>query len=315
LKRRDILLIGILALALSLPTIGHSATYPDKLIKLVVPFGAGGETDIVARLLAVEIQNLLGQTVVVQNIVGASGMIGCRTIATAKPDGYTLGVIPAAPLAMHPHMREVPYTIDSFDYIGRIIKSPYMVLVRKDSPWNTMADMITDMKAKPGAYYWASAGVGSVPYFAGLEIMTRFDLDVKHVPFTGDADALQAMAGDRVQIYTSTAGALEKFDVKALAILNREPSLFHPEVPSISKYGQEIFISQWMPLVAPKGLPPEVLSTLEKALKTVCNSENFRNTMSKMGLGIEYLDPAETEKFIRAESERNKKNIASLKEK
>lgn len=242
-------------------------------------------------------------------------MIGCRTIVTARPDGYTLGVVPAAPLAMHPHMREVPYSIDSFEFIGRIILSPYMVHVRKDSPWNSMDDMISDMKSNPGKYYWASAGVGSVPYFAGMDLVTQFELDVKHVPFTGDSDALQAMAGDRVQFYTTTAAALEKFDVKALAILNPEPSPFHPQVPSIKEFGKEVYISQWMPLVAPKGLEPEVLSILEKALKKVCTSESFKSSMNKMGLGIAYMNPADTEKFVRAESERNRKNIELLKDK
>jgi len=315
MKKQIVLLIGVVMLALFMPGLGEASDYPTKAIKIVVPFGAGGETDIVARLIAKELETVLGVTVVVQNIVGASGMIGCREITTSRADGYTLGVIPAAPLAMHPHMREVPYTIDSFEYIGRIIKSPYMVLVRKDSPWKSMDVMIADMKSNPGKYYWASAGVGSVPYFAGMDTMTQFEVDVKHVPFTGDSDALQAMAGDRIQVYTTTAAALEKFDVKALAILSEEASPFHPQVPSIKEYGKEIYVSQWMPLVAPKGLAPEVLSTLEKALRQVCASESFKQSMHKMGLGIAYLTPSETQNFVRAESERNKKNIEALKEK
>ena len=305
------ILAGLIVLALGTAE-SAAADYPSKAIMVVVPFNAGGETDIVARLLAKEFEGVLGNTVVVQNIAGASGMTGCRAIATAAPDGYTLGVIPAAPLAMHPHMRQVPYTYDSFTYIGRLIKSPYMVLVNKNSRWNSLAEMIGDMKANPGKYFWGSSGVGSVPYFAGMELFGQFDVKVNHVPFTGDADALQAMAGDRVQVCTTTAGVLEKYDVKALAILDEERSSLNPDIPSVKEAGKEVYVSQWMPLVAPKGLAPDVMRILSNALDRVCHSDGFKASMTKMGLGIAYLPPEETHRFVSAESARNEKNIKAM---
>jgi tripartite-type tricarboxylate transporter receptor subunit TctC len=315
MKKLLVSMIALLAFIIGLPTAGVTADYPSKPIKVIVPFGAGGETDIVARMVAKELEDVLRNTVVVQNIAGAAGMTGCRTITTAKPDGYTLGVIPAAPLAMHPHMRKVPYTFDSFQYIGRVIKSPYLVLVDKKSPWNSMPDMIADMKANPNKYFWASAGVGSVPYFAGMGIFKAFEVKAKHVPFTDDASALQAIAGNRAQLYTTTAGVLKKFDVKALAILDAERSPFNPEIPSIKETGKEVYISQWMPLVAPKGLPEDVLAKLSDSLAKVCKSDSFKTTMTKMGLAIAYLPPAETRDFVASESTRNEKNIKALKKK
>jgi tripartite-type tricarboxylate transporter receptor subunit TctC len=315
MKKLLVSMIALLAFIIGLPTAGVTADYPSKPIKVIVPFGAGGETDIVARMVAKELEDVLRNTVVVQNIAGAAGMTGCRTITTAKPDGYTLGVIPAAPLAMHPHMRKVPYTFDSFQYIGRVIKSPYLVLVDKKSPWNSMPDMIADMKANPNKYFWASAGVGSVPYFAGMGIFKAFEVKAKHVPFTDDASALQAIAGNRAQLYTTTAGVLKKFDVKALAILDAERSPFNPEIPSIKETGKEVYISQWMPLVAPKGLPEDVLAKLSDSLAKVCKSDSFKTTMTKMGLAIAYLPPAETRDFVASESARNEKNIKALKKK
>ena len=315
MKKLSVLMIALLALIIGLPATGVAADFPSKPIKIIVPFGAGGETDIVARMVAKELEKVLGNTVVVQNIAGASGMTGCRTIATAKPDGYTLGVIPAAPLAMHPHMRKVPYTFDSFQYIGRVIKSPYLVLVDKKSSWNSISDMVVDMKANPNKYFWASAGVGSVPYFAGKGLFQAFDVKAKHVPYTDDASALQAIAGNRAQLYTTTAGVLQKFDVKALAILDAERSTFNPEIPSIKETGKEVYISQWMPLVAPKGLPEDVLTKLSDGLAKVCKSDSFKTTMNKMGLAIAYLPPTETRDFVASESALNEKNIKALKKK
>ena len=315
MKRVLVLMIALLALSLGLSAAGLAADYPSKPIKVIVPFGAGGETDIVARMVAKELEKVLGSNVVVQNIAGASGMTGCRTISTAEPDGYTLGVIPAAPLAMHPHMRKVPYTFDTFQYIGRVIKSPYLVLVDKKSPWNSIAGMAADMKANPNKYFWASAGVGSVPYFAGMGLFKALNVKAKHVPFTGDAAALQAIAGKRAQLYTTTAGVLKKFDVKALAILDAQRSEFNPEIPSIKETGHEVYISQWMPLVAPKGLPEAVLTKLADSLAQVCKSDSFKSSMNKMGLAIAYLPPKETRDFVASESARNEKNIKAMKKK
>ena len=214
------------------------AAYPEKPVQIIVPFNAGGETDISARLLAAEMEKVMGQSVVVQNIAGASGMIGCKEIVSAKPDGYTLGVVPSGPLAMHPHMREIPYSIDSFSYVGRIINSPYLVYVEKESPWNTFNDMVDDMKKHPDKYFWASSGVGSVPFFAYKELSDAYGVQAKHVPFNDDTGAFQAIAGKRAQIYTTTAGALSKFDVKALAILDKERSSLLPDLPAISESGK-----------------------------------------------------------------------------
>ena len=140
----------------------------------------------------------LASTVGTGNIVGASGVAGISAVTGAKPDGYTLGVTPSAPLAMHPHMRKVPYTLDSFDFVGRILKAPYIVMVAKTAPWNTLDDMLRDMKTNPNTFFFASSGVGSVPYFAMMDLFKKAGAQVRHVPFSGDADAFQAIAGNRV---------------------------------------------------------------------------------------------------------------------
>ena len=291
-------------------TIGTAmAGYPDHPIKVIVPFNAGGETDIAARLLAAEMEKILGQNVVVQNIAGASGMVGCKEILSANPDGYTLGVVPSGPLAMHPHMRKIPYSIDSFAYVGRIINSPYLVYVAKDSPWNTFDQMIEDMKANPDKYFWASSGVGSVPFFAYKELTSAYGVEVKHVPFTDDTGAFQAIAGKRAQVYTTTAGALSKFDVKALAILDKERSALLPELPAITEFGHDVLFSQWMVLVATKDVPQDILDTISSAMEKAMKSESFITSLNRLSLDPAYLGSLATKEFVKAESDRNAENI------
>jgi tripartite-type tricarboxylate transporter receptor subunit TctC len=288
------------------------AEYPDHPIKIIVPFNAGGETDISARLLAAEMEKVVGQSVVVQNIAGASGMIGCKEMLAAKPDGYTLGVVPSGPLAMHPHMRKIPYSIDSFAYVGRIINSPYLVYVSKSAPWNTFNEMIDDMKAHPKKYFWASSGVGSVPFFAYKELTDAYGVEVRHVPFNDDTGAFQAIAGDRASVYTTTAGALTKFDVKALAILDKERSPLLPDLPSISESGKDVFYSQWMVLVAPKAVPQAILEKISDAMATAMKSPSFVESLRRLSLAPAYLGPADTKAFVKSESDRNGKNIKKV---
>ncbi|WP_163337996.1 tripartite tricarboxylate transporter substrate binding protein [Desulfopila sp. IMCC35008] len=293
-----------------------AADFPSRTLTFVIPFGAGGETDIVARVLAKEMEKELGVTVAPKNIVGASGMNGVKAVVSAKPDGYTLGVIPSAPLVMHPHMRKLPYNpMEDLKFVGRASYDPYLVLVRKDAKWNTLDEMVSDMKENPGKFHWASAGAGSVPYFAGKDLFKSFELDVKHVPFKGDAGALQAIAADRVAVYTTTAGVLAKHDVKALAILAPEASSKFPEITPVTKSGKEVFYSQFVTLVAPSDLPEDIMATLSEALAKVTSSEGFVGDMEKLGMTPAYLDTVATNEFIAGEFERNAKNIQALMEK
>lgn len=288
------------------------AEFPEKPIKIIVPFNAGGETDISARLLAAEMEKVLGQNVVVQNIAGASGMIGCKEMIAAKPDGYTLGVVPSGPLAMHPHMRKIPYTIDSFAYVGRIINSPYLVYVSKESKWNTFGDMIEEMKNNPKKFFWASSGAGSVPFFAYKELASTYGVEVRHVPFNDDTGAFQAIAGNRAQVYTTTAGALSKFDVKSLAILDKERSPLLPDLPTISEAGKDVFYSQWMVLVAPKQIPEDIRGTISEAMATAMKSDSFVENLRRLSLAPGYLGSEDTKAFVKSESEKNGKNIKKL---
>ncbi|MFQ9867821.1 MAG: Bug family tripartite tricarboxylate transporter substrate binding protein [Bilophila wadsworthia] len=302
------LLLALAAVCLMTGSAVAADAFPNRPITIVVPFAAGGETDLVARMLADGMSKELKQVMVVQNIVGASGVAGISAVTGAKPDGYTLGVTPSAPLAMHPHMRKVPYTLDSFDFVGRILKAPYIVMVAKTAPWNTLDDMLRDMKANPNTFFFASSGVGSVPYFAMMDLFKKAGAQVRHVPFSGDADAFQAIAGNRVQVYTSTAGSLDQYDVKGLALMDatRDPLL--PNLPTVRESGVEAYYSQWMPLLAPKGLPADVRPHFPTPCARPCSLE-FVERLHKLNLVPGYLDSRTAARSWR----RNRRNAEVIK--
>ena len=306
------LLLALAAVCLMTGSAVAADAFPNRPITIVVPFAAGGETDLVARMLADGMSKELKQVMVVQNIVGASGVAGISAVTGAKPDGYTLGVTPSAPLAMHPHMRKVPYTLDSFDFVGRILKAPYIVMVAKTAPWNTLDDMLRDMKTNPNTFFFASSGVGSVPYFAMMDLFKKAGAQVRHVPFSGDADAFQALAGNRAQLYATTAGTIKNFEVKPLVLLSNERDKAFPDCPTAKEEGKDLVISQWTCLFAPKGIPADVVSKLSAAMKQACESPEFADALDKLGLAPGYLNTADTLAFIQKESDRNKALLMSL---
>ena len=286
------LLLALAAVCLMTGSAVAADAFPNRPITIVVPFAAGGETDLVARMLADGMSKELKQVMVVQNIVGASGVAGISAVTGAKPDGYTLGVTPSAPLAMHPHMRKVPYTLDSFDFVGRILKAPYIVMVAKTAPWNTLDDMLRDMKTNPNTFFFASSGVGSVPYFAMMDLFKKAGAQVRHVPFS--------------------AGSLDQYDVKGLALMDatRDPLL--PNLPTVKESGVEAYYSQWMPLLAPKGLPADVKATLSDAMRKAMQSPEFVERLHKLNLVPGYLDSKDCRAFVEEESVRNAEVIKGL---
>ena len=292
-----------------------AAAYPERPITIVVPFGAGGETDIVARLLARSLAEELGQNVAVQNIVGAAGVTGMSAVVNAKPDGYTLGFTVSAPLAIHPHMRDVPYELDDFTFIARIFDCPHFIVTQKNSPWKSIDDAIAAAKSNPSQFFWASSGVGSMPYMALFRVWQAYGVTPVHVPFTGDADAFQAMAGDRVQVYTTSAGTLDSFDIKPLVFMGETRNPSYPDVPTFKDLGKNLTASQWAVLMGPKDLPESIQKTLSDAVAKASQSPAFVDAMEKLHMPVAYLNAADTRAFIGEESASYAELIKSISKK
>ena len=293
------LLFGALALTPCLSSKVFAADFPSHPITIVVPFGAGGETDIVARLLADSMSKILKQNVAVQNITGANAQNGISNVLMAKPNGYKLGFAPSAPIAIHPLIRKVPYSIDSFTFIGIPYLSPYHIMVPKSAPWKTFDDMTKDFTSNPDKFFWATYGPGSLPDVAVLSVFNAFGVkNTKSMPFTSDGDIFQALAGNRAHMYASTSALLAKQDVKSLLFLGAERDPAYPDVPTAKELGKDVEISQWGVVFGPKDMPAEIVSILDKAVADACASEEFIAKMKNLGMAIHHIDSKNTAAFI-----------------
>lgn len=280
------------------------AEYPDRPISLIVPFGTGGSTDTNARMLAMEMEKIIGQRIVVKNISGAAGLTGTKAIADAKPDGYTFGYIPPAVVVMHPHVRKVAYSLSDFDPVALAVSFPYVLFARKDAKWNDFNDMVKDMQSKPKEYFVGTTGVGSMPYFAIMSILASNNIKANMVTFKVDGDAMQAMMGDRISLYTTTPAVYKTHDVKAIVSLSRERDPYLPEVPSIKEFGADnhTFV-HWQAVVAPAGTPKDAINLISNAIKQVSQSEAYKKNLEKICMAPDYMSPEETRKFMEAENE------------
>lgn len=280
------------------------AQYPERPISLIVPFGTGGSTDTNARMLAMEMEKVIGQRIVVKNISGAAGLTGTKAIADAKPDGYTFGYIPPAVVVMHPHVRKVAYSLSDFDPVALAISFPYIVYTRKDSKWNSFTEMVTDLQANPKKYFIGASGVGSMPYFAIMSVLAENKIKANMVTFKVDGDAMQAMMGNRISLYSSTPAISKTYEVKPLVSLSKERSPYLPDVPAIKEFGADkhTFV-HWQAVVAPKGTPKEAINLINAAVKKVSQSEKYQSNLKKICMAPDYMSPEETKTFMEAENE------------
>jgi tripartite-type tricarboxylate transporter receptor subunit TctC len=300
----------ILAAALSLPA-AYSATaadFPSRAENLVVPFGAGGNTDAVARAFQKDFSDALGGAeIVVRNVSGAAGTIGTAEAAAAKPDGYTLGVIPIGPLTTQPHLRKLPYDKDSWEYVCNLTLNPVLLLVDKNSPFNTIADVKETLSKEPNKYVYGSPGPGTIPHLALAATMGALGVQTKHLPHKGSADVMKSMAGGTIQFAADPALVMSRYDVKALASFTEKRMESLPDLPTMKESGYPMTFSIWVGVVAPKGTPADVVGKLSSACETASKGPNFTAVTSKSGTAIEYMDSAAFGDFVRAEFEKNGK--------
>ncbi len=300
------LLGGVLALVCALGANAQSAAerYPDKPIKIIVPFAPGGSVDVLARVVGQKLQDSWGQPVVVESRPGASTLIGTTVAAKAAPDGYTL-VISVSNHTTNPAMREkMPYdTLKDFRPISLMARTPVVVYANPQFPANDLTALVALAKAKPGTVTFGSAGTGSMTHLTAELLKQSAGVDMTHVVYRGGTPALTDVISGHLNMTFATVGqALPQYrakQVKALGISSekRYPSV--PEIPTFKEQGIDLVTTEWYGLLAPAGTPPEIVNKL--------NAE-VRKILSQPGLGerltaIELVSstPDELDKFIRSE--------------
>ena len=291
MNKRQALLMSF-ALATSAIS-GHSLaqSYPDRPIKLIVPFAPGGATDILGRLLAVALTDKLGQSVIVENKPGAGTALAAAAVAKLPADGYNLLLASSSTLTLNPVVRQnLGYDpVASFTPIGQVADMGLVLVANPNTPGTTLKDVLANSKAEPGKYAYGSFGAGSSVHFAGEMLKSVSGADLLHVPFNGSAPSLTALIGGQVQVAMDTVVASTPFvksgKIKAIAVLSPTRSPLMPDVPTVAESGYPGFeMSTWFALMAPANLPAPIRVKLEAALASVMASPEIRKKLNDVGL-------------------------------
>lgn len=264
--------------------------YPDKPITIVVSDQAGGPGDIVARTLGEQMARTLKQSVIVENRPGAYGTLGLRAVAQARPDGYTLGIVFMPHTVTQTLFKATPYQLrKDFTPLAKVADLFNVLIVRNDLPVRSAKDLADLARQRPGALTFGSGGTGSPAQLAGELFKRQAGIDALHVPFKGPVDALTNLIGGRVDfmfLSLPVAMPMIKADkVRALAVTSARPAAALPAVPTMQSAGfPDFVVLDWMAIVGPAGLPPEVVRSLDGALRQAVGSAAFRDKLATIGM-------------------------------
>jgi tripartite-type tricarboxylate transporter receptor subunit TctC len=309
--KRVVLRAVIAIFAVSFAAVSASAqSYPNRLIKLVLPFPAGGPTDGAARLIAERLSASLGQTVVIENRAGgAGGTVGAKSVATAEPDGYTLLFTPPGPLVTAPLIyKNVGYDpVKDFAPVATIFSSPQVLVVNPAVPASTMHELVAYAKANPGKVSYASPGFGTQPHLLGEMLKLATGADIVHVPFRGSAPALTDLLAGQVQVFFDTTTFLlphvEAGKLRPLAVADEVRSPQFASVPTTIESGfPKLQGTYWTAVVAPAGTPPDVIGKLNAAINAITTSKEMEETLSRLSGKAKVGSPADVTAFMAAET-------------
>jgi len=296
-------------LALGLLPGAALAEYPERPIRMVVPYAAGGGADSAARIVGQQLSNALGQQVIIDNRAGAGGIVGADNVAKAQPDGYTI-LFDASAFATNAALRKLPYD-PRRDLIplSLVVIAPNILVVPPKAAYASVAALIEEAKKNPGKMTYASAGAGSASHLAGEALNDAAKLDITHVPYRGGAPALNDLMADRVSLYfgntASTLGHVQGGTVKAIAIGSPKRSKLLPDVPTLAESGLPGFESQeWNGVFVPKGTPPAIAERLAGEIAKAVAMPEIRAKLEGLGLEPVGSKPEEFAAFVEAETAR-----------
>jgi tripartite-type tricarboxylate transporter receptor subunit TctC len=282
-------------------------TYPDKPVSVIVPWAAGGAADLNVRSFVDAMSRVLGQPMPVLNRVGASGTIGTVELARARPDGYTIGNVSVGPLTTQPALRRQAYKVEDLDPICLHYSNPQFLVVARNAPYSTLAELQSWLKANPARAKYASPGIGSIPHVAGLALARSLDAPFEHIPFKGDAEMMvSTLGGDLVGWITqATFFQANRDKLKAIGVMSERRMDEFPDVPTLREQGHALVFDVWGGLAAPRGLPAAVRARLESACQQAAQSPEYQAVRTRLGMTAAYLPGAAFADFIRAESAKN----------
>lgn len=305
--------------ALSAASLAQS-DYPNRAIKIIVPWPAGGATDNVARVVAQKLSPVLKQPVVVENRPGATGTIGTQVVIQSPPDGYTLVFMAASLHTFSPHlMKAMPFdTVADLTPISASVQFPYVLAVGSDSPYRSVSDLVQAAKAQPGKLAYGSFGLGSGPHIVTELFRQQAGIDVLHVPYKGGSQVTAALLAGEVPFMfdslPSPLGQIRGGRLRALAVTTAQRAPTVPEVPTLIESGVNIEAVIWVGLGGPAKLPPEIVTRLFDGMKQAAADPDLQKRMADMGAEAAVSrSPQEFREFILRERERWGKVIRDAK--
>ena len=279
------------------------AAWPERPLQLIVPFAAGGGTDISARTMAQFLERELGQPVVVQNRPGAGGEIGLSAIADARPDGYTIGIINTPGIVTIPIERSPRWSLASFTFIAGVVEDPTTFAVHPESPMRSIADLVAAARAKPGEVTIGTQGVGSAGHISALLLEQAAGIRFEAVSYAGSAPAAVALMRRDIQVTTASLGESLTFAQqqpwRVLGLMSSGRSEFARDVPTFKEEGYDIRGGSLRGIGAPRGLSEDVVRRLSAAIGAVLRHPEFREASARTFQPLRFLDSAEYVEYLR----------------
>ena len=308
--------LGATASLLAITRPALAAGYPDRLITFICPWPAGGTADVTMRALCQVAAKQLGQTIVVDNRTGASGMLGLKALATAKPDGYTIGQIPIS-VTRFAQLGTVQIDpLKDLSYIARTSGQTFGIAVRTDAPWKTLKDFVAAAKATPGKLTYGSAGIGGATHVGMEEFALAAGIQLNHIPYKGGAPALQDLLGGQIDALADSSSwtpHVKAGKLRLLATWGEKRSNDFPDVPTLRDQGFNVVVDAPNGIGAPKGLDPAVAQRLRDAFKVAAASPEFAAACEKIDAPLMYLDAPDYEKYVAAAYKKETALIEKLK--
>lgn len=306
--------VGSLAATLAAPAFAQAA-YPNRPIELVVPAGAGGGTDVLARAFADAARKHLPQPITVVNRPGASGMIGHGEMINARPDGYKLAMV-FAEIVIVPHLGLTKLSYEDFTPIALLNQDPAAITVKADAPWNTIEEFIAASKAKPGELRMGNSGPGSIWHLAHAAMEDKLGLKYNMVPFGGAAPAVLALLGGHIDAVAVSPGEVATHvqggKLKTLAVFADKRMKGFDNVPTMKERGIDLSLATWRGLAAPKGTPPEVIAVLADATRKIAAEPSLKETLDRLSMGQAFAEAEGFRAMMKAQNDYFKQLVPKL---
>ena len=315
-RRVTRLLVAGMAVGALSPTLAFAQWPTEKVIRIVVPFAAGGATDLLGRALAAELGKSLKQTVIVENKPGAGGVIGAQTVATSAADGYTLLLASGSMFTVNQYIyNKLPYTIDNFEAITKVASGPMVVTVNADLPVKNTKELLAYVKANPGKVRFASAGIGSQTHMAGEAFSDAGGVEIQHVPYKGEGPAYGDLMAGMVEMAVGNINAISPLlkggRLRALSVTGTQRSALLPTVPTTAEDGLPGFeYVGWFALMAPSGTPKAVVDRLYEDVKQAVVQPGMKRYLEEQGMTPAIAPPETLKSDIAKESVRWKALVA-----